>query len=255
MAIEQEIRAIRSSVALTELDQVSYLRVSGPDAFDGMDAVCPKELFIRDGQMLHTLLLDEQACVLADAYVGADDADFLLLVDGLSACELESYLRRHMPPHLDVELEDLGSSRRLLALNGPYAWELMAKTFSAEIIGLPYLGFYHDPRFTCFRTGQTGEYGYLLSVPREEWARVRAELASRASEFDLTSAGLAALDCCALENWFFNIRGEGSARLTPLELGLQWRVSYHKVFPGSAALGERRRARRRQRATLVRSDR
>ena len=49
-----------------------------------------------------------------------------------------------------------------------------------------------------------------------------------------------ALDHCALENWFFNIRREGRAGLTPVELQLQWRVSYHKDYLGSSALRERR---------------
>jgi glycine cleavage system aminomethyltransferase T len=51
---------------------------------------------------------------------------------------------------------------------------------------------------------------------------------------------LEALDQCALENWFFNIRREGREDVTPIELQLQWRVSYRKEFTGSTSLAARR---------------
>ena len=53
---------------------------------------------------------------------------------------------------------------------------------------------------------------------------------------------LDALDLCALENGFFNVRREGGAGLDPIELQLQWRTSYGRDFAGAEALRARRKA-------------
>jgi glycine cleavage system aminomethyltransferase T len=74
-------------------------------------------------------------------------------------------------------------------------------------------------------------------APLEElWTRLREQGAA----LDVAEANLAALDQCALENAFFNIRREGSLGLGLQELQLQWRVSYQKEFAGAEALRRRR---------------
>src|SRR4051812_17153038 len=92
MPLAAEVRALRDSVALTEnaVRPRACFRVSGPGAFDGVEALCPRELFIRDGQMLHSLLLDETAKPIVDLYVCADGEEFLLLGEGPNAASLLS---------------------------------------------------------------------------------------------------------------------------------------------------------------------
>jgi len=229
--------------ALSFLDHVVCLRLGGEDAFDALDVLCPADLYIRDGQILHTLLLTEEGLPLADLYACCDDEDFFLLSEGPTAAELMEHIRAHLPPDLEPELEDLSGTHRLLSVNGPYAWEVMAELMGPEVVGLPYLSFFHEQDFTVFRAGKTGEFGYDLLLPREEVDGVTARLrdASRRLGLSLPTADLAALDRCALENWFFNIRKEGSAGVSPLDLQLQWRVSYHKDdYVGAEAVRQRK---------------
>jgi len=252
--VASEVASVRQRVALTECEHVVGLRLSGPSVFEIVDAICPCELYLQDGQMLHTLLLDETACPVADAYVCADGQDFVLITEGLSPDELRAYLRQCAPAGLALDIRDLGQSQRPVSLNGPYAWELLSAVLSAEVIGLPYLGFYHGSGFTCFRAGKTGEYGYDLWLDRSGDDGLLERLLNVGGEYGLGRAGLSALDACSLENWVFNMRREGRARLSPIELQLQWRLSYRKAFPGSARLGELRRAGPRRRAVLVASE-
>ena len=63
-----------------------------------------------------------------------------------------------------------------------------------------------------------------------------------AGAFDACEASVDALDQCAMENFFFNIRREGRQRATPLEFQLQWRVSKRSGYLGSAALAAHREA-------------
>jgi glycine cleavage system aminomethyltransferase T len=67
----------------------------------------------------------------------------------------------------------------------------------------------------------------------------------------LAEVSLDAVDLCSFENWFFNARKEGQAGLGPLELGLQWRVSYGKEYAGSAALKAHRESGAMERVTCA----
>jgi glycine cleavage system aminomethyltransferase T len=245
LPFEEQLRALRLSAALSDMPHVRALRLVGADALDGLDRLCPADLFMREGQILHTLLLEDSGRALADLYVGAEDGSFLLLAEGPSPEELRAHLEGHLAAGSSVELVDLDETHRILSLNGPYAWEVLAGLAGPEVVGLPYLTFYATERFTCLRAGKTGEFGYDLLVERGAADGIADELARAASRLglDLAVVGLPALDHCALENWFFNIRREGRAGLTPLELQLQWRVSCRKPgYVGAAALEARRRA-------------
>jgi aminomethyltransferase len=253
--LADEIRAIRETVALSEgAPPLVPLRITGGGAFEALDRVCPAELFLQDAQMRLTLLLDEAARPFADVYVARDDEAFYLLAEGPSAADLVAHLNSHFPGGADVAIQDLSQTHDVVSLHGPYAWELLAECLDPEAMGLPYLTFFHAGAITCFRGGKTGEYGYDLLVPKEETDRLKARIeeAGREFEFELGAASLEALELCALENWFFNIRREGKPGLTPIELQLQWRVSYRKgPYVGAAALAERRRTGPARRVTCV----
>jgi glycine cleavage system aminomethyltransferase T len=251
----EQLRVLRSSVALSRMDHVVCLSLRGEEVFDALDRLCPADLYLRDGQMLHTLLLRQDATPLADLYICRDDEDAILLAEGPGATELCAHLAPYLPT--GVELERLDQTHALLGLNGPYAWELMAELIGPEVVGLPYLNCCRDHGWTCFRAGKTGEYGYDLLVPRDRVDELVAQVTRIGAALDLGRAGLDALDQCALENWFFNIRREGSEPgLTPVELQLQWRVSSSKTdYVGARALLQaRQELARRPRLTAVIAD-
>jgi glycine cleavage system aminomethyltransferase T len=251
VTLDREIMAVRTSTALGDGEGLACVRVSGPDAFEAVDRVCPLELALQDAQMKPSLLLDERGLPFADLYVCRDDEAFFLLTEGPSPDELEAYLRAAFPAGAAVDLERLDRTHRALTLHGPYAWELLAGLLGPDVPGLPYLALLRAGDTLCFRGGKTGEYGYDLLVPEASAERTRADLEELGRAFDLVHASQAALDRCALESWFFNIRHEGRAGLDVLELGLQWRVSYRKDYLGSAALAELRRRGPRRRLTCL----
>ena len=243
--------ALRNSVALSRLDDVRLVRLTGADTWDALDHLCAGDLYVRDGQLLHGLLLDDAAHPLADCYVGRDDEDYFLLAEGPAAEALTSHLAAHLPPGADVTATDLTPDMGILGLDGPYAWEMLALVAGADSIGLPYLTFFHHERWIVCRAGKTGEYGYLLVVPRGELDALQARVLEAGAALDVARAALADLDQCALENGFFNIRREGREALTPIELQLQWRVSPRKTFVGRDALDRRRTEGVRQRLTSL----
>jgi glycine cleavage system aminomethyltransferase T len=255
--LADEVRALRTRAVVAAGDHLACVRVRGAGAHDLVDRISPRELFVRSGQLLHTLLLDEAALPIADVYIGCDDDDYLIIAEGMTGLAVADYLAARAGG-LDVAIEDTSQSHGFLCLGGPYAWEVLAELTSPEVIGLPYLGFFHERaersplEMTCFRAGKTGEYGYDLWIPREQIAGARDRLAEVGRAFDLVDISPDALEVAALENWFWNPRRDVRPGLTPVELQLQWRVTYGRAFPGSDALAARRKT-ARQRVVLAAS--
>ena len=254
MVLEQEIMALRTSVALHRADEMMCLQFSGQDAYELIDWLCPTEFYLRHSQMRHTLFLDDQAAPLADLYVACHEEDFFLLFEGADRAKLEVHIQTHLPAGNRTTIINLLDSYQILSLDGPFAWELLAEVLGAEIVGLPYLTFAQLDSLLCFRAGNTGEYGYYLLVPRSDTAEMENRLVEIGQKFELVSVGLPVLEQCALENFFFNIRREGCAGVSPIELQLQWRVSYHKKYVGAEALAQRRQQGASTRLTTLVAD-
>lgn len=252
--VDQEVAAIRTAAALSALPDVTCLRLRGDAAYDALDRLCPTDLHLRDGQVRQSLLLREDGVPLADLTLALDDESFLLLAEGAPRGVILDHVRTHLPPG-DVALEDLGDSHVLLSLNGPFAWEVLAAIEGEEILGMPYLSLYaRDGGAWYLRAGKTGEFGYDLLVPAAQATALWDRLREAGAACDLAVAGTGALWTCALENWFFNIHREGQAGLSPLELGLTWRVSFQKQYVGAEALLARRRAGVARRVTAIEAD-
>src|SRR4029078_13292438 len=79
----------------------------------------------------------------ADVYIGCDDDDYLIIAEGMTGPAVAAYLGAHARG-LHVSIEDTSESHAFLCLGGPYAWEVLAELTSPEVIGLPYLGFFHE---------------------------------------------------------------------------------------------------------------
>jgi glycine cleavage system aminomethyltransferase T len=173
--------------------------------------------------------------------VGRDDQRYLLSAEGPSGDALEQWLEQHAAGP-ELQLERLDRTHRLFSLHGPWAWELLSACLGPDVVGMPYLTLMRGGGgLICLRTGKTGEYGYELLVPNEGFAALHEGLVQAGRDWELQRVSQGTLDHCALENWFFSIRHEGRFALSPLELGLQWRLSpKKKEYVGAAALAGRR---------------
>ena len=218
--------ALRASVVVTRLDHVHVVRLTGADAARALGRLAAGVIRARDGQVQHVLLLNERARCLADGFVLCDDEAFDLIYEGPTPAAMLTHIAAHLPQEWDVTVEDRSVSHALLGMDGPFAWELVSRIVGAEAVGLPYLTFFHAHEFCCIRSGKTGEYGYSLLLPRGGLDALEARALAEGASLDAAPGTLEVLDTGALECFFFNIRGEGRADVTPIELQLQWRVSY-----------------------------
>jgi len=260
VTLQAEIETLRGAAGLTRLDHVAGLRIEGKDAFAILDLLSTRPLFLREGQIGHSLFLREDAGLFADAFVCFGEDAFYVLCEGPSQSELLAYVqaeRARRLPGADASVEGLSEGFELLGVNGPYAWEVVAELLGPSVLGMPYLTLMHVEAGLCLRAGKTGEYGYDLLVRRQEAAALGARLREVGEPLGLREVSLAALDQCGLENWHFSMRTLRETRfavpLTPFELQLQWRVGYDREFVGAAALRARRVQPGAMRATSFRA--
>jgi glycine cleavage system aminomethyltransferase T len=227
------MRAVREGVAITGGGHFSALRLSGGDgAWETISHLTSGELFLRDGQVLHSLWLDDRARAVADVYILRDDEAFVVLAESVGI-DLAAWAAEHVRG--GAAIESLGASHRVLSLSGPFAWELLAEIVGVELVSLPYMAGFKMEGGWALRAGKTGEFGYDMVLPVDRCVALEARLRDAGHRFDLADAGLEVLEQCMLENWFFNIRREGRLA-TPLELQLQWRTTRSRDYVGRQAL-------------------
>lgn len=231
-------RAIREGVVLHR-SSAARVKVVGERAYERVEALCPRDLFVRTGQILHSLVLDSEGGVLADLHVAPRDDDFLLLADGIDDARLLAML--------GGEVQPLTQTHALISLAGPYAWELLGALLGPEVATIGYMTCIPIPELgegaLCLRTGATGEYGYDLLLRDADADACIERLRVLGEAFDLVEVELAVLDRCALENGFFCPRHRGVLGRTPIELQLQWRVRYDHEQLGPTLIAGRDRHR------------
>ncbi len=229
--------AIRKSVAFEEEADLHCYLIKGKDAFNILEQICPCNVFLQNGQMKHTLLLDEHAVPFADIYICRKWEDAYLLGYWSSSVNMMDWISQHQGSVKDYTIIDLNESNFFLTLNGPYAWELCANAIGPEILGMPYLSVLMQNFGMVFRAGVTGEYGYHLMFPAEQKKEWTEKLVEAGKPFDLVVTDRSPRAQCSLENFFFDLGREGQYQLTPPELQLQWRLSRQKAkYPGSEAM-------------------
>jgi glycine cleavage system aminomethyltransferase T len=251
LPLPDAIEALRYGVAFGARVPVGLTRIRGPQAFEWVDAVCPRPLFLRDGQALQTLFLNDDGTVFADVTVCCDDLDYVLLFEGPSREAMGRWLTDHAPPGLDAAQVDESATHEVIGLDGPYSWEWLGRLVGPDVIGVPYLGLFFVPehRAWALRAGKTGEYGYDVVVPKADADGLRERLGALGRPFGVRDASVDDLDLCALENGIFSIRAPGATTLSPVALQLSWRLDPRRTFPGVDAL---RRARQAQTHRITR---
>lgn len=261
MTLALEMEGLRGAAGLQRRDHVKLLLVRGPDAFAVLDHASTAALFVREGQMWHTLFLRDDASIFADVYICGSVEGYFVFAEGPTEDDLVKYLEMVRDTYVSgaaMTIERLSSTHELWGVDGPYAWEVVATLVGPLVLGMPYLTMLDREPYRCFRSGKTGEFGYDMLVPKESVESMRARLADIGAPLDLREVSLAALDQCSLENWHFCIRTlpdvAGAPALTPLELQLQSRIVYDRTFVGAEALRARRAAGPRVRATCITSN-
>jgi aminomethyltransferase len=194
------------------------------------------------GQAMYTCALNDQGTVLDDLIVyKAGEERFFIVCNASNHAKMAAVFARAAEHH--CEFEDVSRRTALLALQGPRALEVLARTGSdgARLGVLPPFHFADavicNVQATVARTGYTGEDGVEIFSAWDDAPAIFDQLLELGRPLGLTPVGLGARDTLRLEARLSLYGNEIDESTNPLEAGLGWVVKFDKGdFVGRSAL-------------------
>jgi aminomethyltransferase len=223
-----EHRACRTGAVAFDVSHLGTVRVTGPDAFERLQATLTNDLRrIAPGRAQYTHLLDpDDASVVDDIIVWWRQDEVFDVMPNASNTE---------GVRAAIGGEDVTTTRAVIAVQGPDARARLARvsTEAAEVGRFRVADFeWAGNRCTVAGTGYTGEDGVECAVPGETAPAFWQALLAAGVE----PAGLGARDTLRLEAGLPLHGNELGPGITPLQAGLGWVVRWDTEFRGKAAL-------------------
>lgn len=249
MSDKFEYFAIRNSAGVIDTSPLYKYRITGTDAERFLSGVLARDIRkCRPGQAHYTLWCDNEGYVVEDGVILRMSEDEFLLT---AAEPNMAYLQDLVGPK-SVEIEDVSDQIGALALQGPYALEILKK-LAPEVEGI---GYFHltpakigNAAVTISRTGYTGDLGYEIWVDRADALDVWDVLFEVARPYGVIPCGQTSLLITRIEAGlvlidvdFYSSRyaWNDDQRTTPHELGMGWMFrdldSDDRAFIGRAAI-------------------
>ena len=231
MSDKFEYFAIRNSAAVIDTSPLYKYRIYGTDAEKYLVGVLTRDIRkCRPGQAHYTAWCDDDGWVIEDGVIlRLSDDEFLL-----TAAEPNQAYLQALTSGMAVQIEDVSDDYGALALQGPYAREIL-KQLAPEMEGI---GYFHltpakigDASVTISRTGYTGDLGYEIWVESDDALDVWDRLFDVAKPYGVIPAGQTALLITRIEAGLILIDVDfhsaryawnDDQRATPLELNMGW---------------------------------
>src|SRR5437016_713904 len=245
---DHEYSAIRNSAALIDISPLFKYRITGPDATRLVDRIITRDMRkVSAGQVIYTPWCDEHGKVIDDGTVSRLPED----IYRWTAADPSLRWFTQNAVGLDVRIEDISESIAALALQGPTSARLLkAVTEDADIANLKYFrvttGKIAGVPVEISRTGYTGDLGYEIWVDADRALNVWDALIAGGRAFDITPAGMLALDVARIEAGLLLIDVDFNSskkalieeqKYSPFEMGLGRLVHLDKGrFVGQTAL-------------------
>jgi folate-binding protein YgfZ len=227
---EEETRAAKERVGVTDLSMRQTLRLTGEDRVSFLHGMCTQDVNgLSEGSWAYAALLTAKGAMVADARILRRPGDVLLDVEpGLGAKVLE-FLGKYLISE-DVELEDASASWGRLALYGPKAREVLQGLVPAW----PGTGLWVETKLgghavlllepsLALPAG-----GVELWVPPEALGPVFEQLLTAGAPHGLLPVGLEALEVLRVEAGIPVYGQELVDTTIPLEANLERALHYNK---------------------------
>ncbi|MDB4940502.1 MAG: hypothetical protein JWP97_36 [Labilithrix sp.] len=243
--IVDEHQAVRTACGLFDVSHMGELELRGEYAGQVVDYLITNDATkLVDGQALYTCACNEQGTILDDLIVYRAAHDRWLVVCNASNHEkMKAVFQKAADNH--CELEDRTDATALIALQGPKAFDVLARAGS-DASKLHELKSFHfrdaviaNVRCTAARTGYTGEDGVEIFCAWDDAPALWDQLLELGKDLGLKPAGLGARDTLRLEARLSLYGNDIDETTNPIEAGLGWVTKLDKpAFVGKDALAE-----------------
>ena len=237
----QEHLSVRHAAGLFDISHMGRLRLEGPGAESLLQRVMTRNMSkIRQGTAVYGLITYADGTVVDDVIVVHRGTYWLLVTNGVNRVKVLSWLRAHTADG-ETTIADESLETAMLALQGPKACEALSKLLDTDlgVVGRfrCWDGFYSGQSILLTRTGYTGEDGFEILCNSIVGPQLFRSLLGIRDVLGVQACGLAARDSLRLECGFPLYGHEISSKISPLEAGLGWAISFRKKnFIGREAL-------------------
>jgi len=243
--IVDEHQAVRTAAGIFDVSHMGELRLRGEYAAHVVDYLVTNDAKkLVDGQAMYTCSCNERGVILDDLIVYRHTQDDWLIVCNASNREkMSAHFARAAKDH--CQFEDESDQTALVALQGPRAFEVLARA-GGEAGDLVELKSFHfrtatvgSVRCTAARTGYTGEDGVEIFCAWDDAPALWRTLMEAGKPLGIKPTGLGARDTLRLEARLSLYGNDIDETTNPIEAGLGWVVKVEKGdFIGRAALME-----------------
>ena len=243
--IVQEHLAVRTHAGLFDVSHMGEIEVRGPRALALLQWVTSNDVSrLQLWQVQYTALMHPQGGAVDDCLVyRLGENHYLVCVNAANTDKDFAWIVQHNSVQADVR--NVSAEYSQLALQGPWAEEILAGVTDSDLCGLRY--YWSCPATCCgvkgllSRTGYTGEDGFEFYFPPAESERVWNQLLEAGRPLGLIPAGLGARNTLRLEAAYPLYGHELNEETTLIEANLGWIVKFDKGdFLGRETLGQQR---------------
>ncbi len=233
-----EVRACRTNAGLFDVSHMGEVMVTGEGALAFLQYITTNNVAkLADGDAQYSMLLNLEAGVLDDIIVYRIAAENFIVVVNASCHDKDLAWIQDNAANFAVKIVDLSDLTALIAVQGPEAVAMVAKTTAAPIASLKRFQFLRAEEdgipVLYSRTGYTGEDGFELFMPWEN----APEIWQRFFELEAVPCGLGARDVLRLEAAYPLYGHELDEMHTPAESGTYWATKMLKgEFIGRSSL-------------------
>lgn len=243
-AVRREHKAASKAAGLFDLTSLAKLEVHGAGALEAMEHLATRRLDMPVGEALSTLFCNDDGGIEAKVtLMRIDSYRFYLVTEAEHGQRTREWIRKNMPPNVDVFIEDVASHYGVLLLTGPEATRIMQKLLETEWdseradTDRGFIGLLAGIPARMFPDRTTLSTGWQIHVPMDGLYKIYRCIQEMGESSGLMDCGTACLKIQRAEagtlTWGLEINSETS----PIEAGLVHLVDFKKTeFLGRAAL-------------------
>ena len=243
--IEDEHRAVRTSVGVFDVSHMGEVLITGPQATLFVNYIFTGDVApLEPGKVIYGMMLNERGGTVDDLLVyKRSDNEYLLVINAANIDKDVAWIRSHAGKY-DVTVDDQCDFWAELAIQGPEAEAAMARILGIDGSDLAFYTFKDmtapdGSPMVLSRTGYTGEDGFELyatpAVIIDAWKKLM--------EAGVAPCGLGCRDTLRFEAGLPLYGDELTDDISPLEAGLGMFAKIDKPeFIGREALAEQKAA-------------